>query len=66
MTGRSYPPTSNAGVGGEVLGRTMAQTSNPSPHCLVGDIQPTRSGQRISDVAMAEREAHLEPNGVPE
>jgi hypothetical protein len=42
----------------------VARTSNPSPHRLVGEIQPTLSEQ-IFDVAMPEREAHIESNGVP-
>src|SRR5271167_2847394 len=37
----------------------------PSPHRLVGDIQPTLREQ-IFDVAIAERETEIEPNGVPD
>ena len=37
----------------------------PSPHRFVGHIEPTLSEQ-IFDVAIAERETHIEPNGVPD
>jgi hypothetical protein len=35
------------------------------PHRLVGDIQ-TAFSEQIFGVAIAERETHMEPNGVPE
>ena len=54
-----------AGVDGEVLGRTTAQISKLSPHRFVGDIQSALREQ-IFDVAIAEREADIEPNGVPD
>ena len=37
----------------------------PSSHRFVGHIQPTLSEQ-IFDVAIAERETHIEPHGVPD
>src|SRR5262249_17917951 len=37
----------------------------PSPHRLVGDIQPTLSEQ-VFDVAIAECETQIEPNSVPD
>jgi hypothetical protein len=36
---------------------------NPSPHRFVGDIQ-TALRKQIFDVAIAERETQIEPNGV--
>src|SRR3984957_14188511 len=52
------------GVDGEGLERTMARTSRPS-HRFVGHIEPAFS-ERIFDVAIAERETHIEPHGVPD
>jgi hypothetical protein len=37
----------------------------PSPHRFVGDIQSALCKQ-IFDVAIAERETHIEPNGMPD
>jgi hypothetical protein len=39
--------------------------ADPSPHRFVGHIEPTLSEQ-IFDGAIAERETHIEPNGVPD
>jgi hypothetical protein len=44
-------------------GEKRPELQNPSPHRFVGDIQPTLSEQ-IFDVALAEREAVIEPDGV--
>ena len=41
------------------------ELQNPSPHRLVGDIQ-TALREQIFDVAIAERETDIEPNGVPD
>ena len=53
------------GVDGEVLERTMARTSTPTVARFVGYIEPTLSEQ-IFDVAIAEHETHIQPNGVPD
>jgi hypothetical protein len=37
----------------------------PSPHRFVGHIEPTLSEQTF-DIAIAERETHIAPNGVPD
>ncbi len=42
-----------------------ADIQHPPPHRLVGDIQ-TALDEQIFDVAIAEREPHIEPNGVPD
>ena len=44
-------------------GEQRPELQDPSPHRLVGDIQPTLREQ-IFDVAIAERETHIKPNGV--
>ena len=41
------------------------ELQDPSPHRFVGDTQPALSEQ-IFDVAVAEREADMQPNGVPD
>jgi hypothetical protein len=41
------------------------RTSYPSSHRFVGDIQ-TAFRNQIFDVAIAERETHIQPNGVPD
>jgi hypothetical protein len=46
-------------------GEQWSELQNPSPHRFVGDIQTARREQ-IFDVAIAEREAHIKPNGVPD
>ena len=52
------------GADGEVLGRTPAQTSKPIAAPFRKDIQ-TALRKQIFDVAIAERETHIQPNGVP-
>jgi hypothetical protein len=53
-----------SGVDGEVIGANNGPTfKNPSPPSR-GDNQPTLNEQ-IFDVAMAEREVHIGPNGTP-
>ena len=51
-------------VDGEVLGQHRRELQDPPSHRFVGDIQPSLREQ-IVDVAMAERETDIEPNGVP-
>jgi hypothetical protein len=46
-------------------GKQGPELQDPSPHCFVGDIQPTLSEQ-VFDVAIAERETQIEPNSVPD
>jgi len=41
------------------------ELQNPSPHRFVGYIQATLRKQ-IFDVAIVERETHIQPNGVPD
>jgi hypothetical protein len=53
------------GVDGEVSGEQRPKLENPSPHRFVGDIQ-TALRKQIFDVAIAERETHIQPNGVPD
>jgi hypothetical protein len=38
---------------------------NPSPHRFIGDIQ-TALREQLFDVAIAEGETDIEPNGVPD
>jgi hypothetical protein len=54
-----------AGVDREALGRTPARISIPISARFVGDIQSALR-ERIFDVAIAERETHIQPNGVPD
>ena len=52
-------------VDGEALGRTTVRTSIP----IVAPFRrryPDRAPEQIFDVAIAEREADIEPNGVPD
>jgi hypothetical protein len=56
MPPRRWPRASTA----KLSGRTMAQPSKPPSRKR----QPAHA-QRAVDVAMAEREAHIEPNGAP-
>jgi hypothetical protein len=46
-------------------GEQRPKLQNPSPHRFVGDIQ-TALRKQIFDVAIAERETHIQPNGVPD
>jgi hypothetical protein len=46
-------------------GEQRSELQGPSPHRFVGDIQ-TAFSEQIFGVAIAERETHMEPNGVPE
>src|SRR5208282_4441826 len=59
MPPRRWPRASTAKLPSEL----RPEPQDPSPHRFVGDIQPTLSEQ-IFDVAVAEREAHIEPNSV--
>ena len=43
----------------------MAELQHPPSHRFVGHVEPTLSEQ-IFDVAIAERETHIQPNGVPD
>jgi len=49
----------------KLSGEQRPEFQNPSSHRFVGDIQ-TALGEQILDVAIAEREADIEPNGVPD
>src|SRR5580700_2098911 len=46
-------------------GEQWPELQYPSSHCFVGDIQ-TALRKQIFDVAIAERETHVQPNGVPD
>jgi hypothetical protein len=61
MPPRRWPRASMAKFSGE----QRPELHDPSPHRLVGDIQ-TALRKQIFDVAIAEREAEVEPNGVPD
>jgi hypothetical protein len=52
-------------VDGEVSGEQRPKFQNPSPHRFVGDIQ-TALRKQIFDVAIAEGETQIQPNGVPD
>src|SRR4029077_7976738 len=58
---RRRPVTSMAKLSGE----QRPEFQNPSPHRFVGDIQ-TALRKQILDVAIAERESDVEPNGEPD
>ena len=58
---RHSPRASTAKFSGE----QWPELQDPSPHRLVGDIQ-TALREQIFDVAIAERETHIKPNGVPD
>src|SRR5271166_26417 len=60
MPSRRWPRASMAKFSGE----QRPEFQDPSPHRLVGDIEPTL-GEQVFDVAIAERETDIEPNGVP-
>src|SRR5271169_4683900 len=59
MPTRCWPWASAAKFSGE----HRPKLQNPSPHRFVGDIQ-TALRKQIFDVAIAERETHIQPNGV--
>ena len=61
MPARRWPRTPTAKFSRE----QRSELQDPASHRLVGDIQPTLR-ERTFDVAIAEREAHIEPNGVPD
>jgi hypothetical protein len=61
----SITSTSVEGAGCEVLGEQWPELQDPSPHRFVRDIQAALSEQ-IFDVAIAQREADIEPNRVPD
>jgi hypothetical protein len=59
MPPRRWPWTSMAKLSGE----QRPELQNPSPHRFIGDIQ-TALREQIFDVAIAERETDIEPNGT--
>src|ERR1700733_11107143 len=61
MPTRCWPWASTAKFSGE----QRPELQNPSSHRFVGDIQ-TALRKQIFDVAIAERETHIQPNGVPD
>jgi hypothetical protein len=61
MPPRRWPRASTA----EFSGEQGPELQDPSPHRFVGDIQ-TALRKQIFDVAIAERETHIQPNGVPD
>jgi hypothetical protein len=46
-------------------GEQRSELQDPSPHRFVGDFQ-TALRQQIFDIAIAERETQIQPNGVPD
>src|SRR5271165_6374498 len=62
---RDATATLGAGICAKFLGEHRPELRYPSPHRFVGDIQPTLCEQ-IFDVAIAESETEIEPNGVPD
>jgi hypothetical protein len=61
MPTRCWPRASTAKFSGE----QRPELQYPSPHRFVGDIQ-TALRKQIFDVAIAERETHIQPNGMPD
>jgi hypothetical protein len=61
MPPRRWPWTSTAKFSGE----QRPELQNPSPHRFIGGIQ-TALRRQIFDVAIAEPETDIEPNGVPD
>jgi hypothetical protein len=61
MPSRRWPRASATKFSGE----QRSELQDRSLHRFVGHIEPTLSEQ-IFDVATAERETHIEPNGVPD
>jgi hypothetical protein len=58
---RGFPRASTPKFSGE----QWPELQYPSSHRFVGDIQ-TALRKQIFDVAIAERETHIQPNGVPD
>jgi hypothetical protein len=58
---RRWPRASTAKLSGE----QRSEFQYPSPHRFVGNIQ-TALREQILDAAIAEGEADIEPNGVPD
>ena len=58
---RRWPRTPTAKFSGE----QRPELQNPSPHGFMRDIQ-TALREQILDVAIAERETDIEPNGMPD
>jgi hypothetical protein len=58
---RRWPRASTAKFSSE----QWPELQDPPSHRFVGHVEPTLSEQ-ILDVAIAERETHIEPNGVPD
>ena len=46
-------------------GEQRPELQDPSPDCLIGDIQPAL-GQQILDIAEAEGEARVQPHRMPD
>jgi hypothetical protein len=61
MPPRGWPRASTPKFSGE----QRPELQYPSSHRFVGDIQ-TALRKQIFDVAIAERETHMQPNGVPD
>jgi hypothetical protein len=61
MPSRCWPRASTPKFSGE----QRPELQYPSSHRFVGDIQ-TALRKQIFDVAIAERETHVQPNGVPD
>ena len=61
MPSRRWPRASTAKFSSE----QWPELQDPPSHRFVGHIEPPLSEQ-IFDVAIAERETHIEPNGVPD
>jgi hypothetical protein len=61
MPTRCWPRASTAKFSGE----QRSEFQDPSPHRFVRNIQ-TALREQIFDVAIAERETHIQPNGVPD
>jgi hypothetical protein len=61
MPTRCWPRASTVRFSGE----RRPKFQNPSPHRFLGDIQIALRKQ-IFDVAIAQRETEIEPNGVPD
>jgi len=53
----------DAGAEGPVTAVGRPELQKPAPDRLIGDVQ-TAFGEEFFDVAIAEGETHIEPNGV--